>query len=146
MLKNIMRALCSDAGWQVPQADEHGRYAFFLEGDLRFTLSSPDGERLLAHAILLAPEPGPQGPAISPEILASVMTITAGRFSRLRAVTALDPETGSLVLYRLISLKDNGQDDIKDFVESFLNELAFWKAQPLVTSPRGPTESFFSRP
>jgi hypothetical protein len=62
------------------------------------------------------------------------MRITTARFARLRAVTSLDPESGVLELYAFapgnISEGEQG-----DFVESFLNELAFWKAQPVLRGP-----------
>ena len=131
MLHSAVRSICSRAGWKEPQADEKGVYAFALEGGLSFTLSSPDGERLLARSALLIPKAGQE---ITRETLTAVMRITAARFARLKAVTALNPETGELELYAFAGLgnADAGAQEI--FMKDFLNELSFWKAQPALAA------------
>jgi hypothetical protein len=126
MLQSAIQSVCSRAGWKEPPADGNGFYAFHLEGGLSFTLSSPDGERLLARSTLLAPEAGGD---IAGETLAAIMRITAARFARLKAVTALNPETGELELYAFTGLRGNEAGARETFVEDFLNELSFWKAQ-----------------
>jgi hypothetical protein len=125
MLHSAVRSICARAGWKEPKADEKGVYAFDLEDDISFTLSSPDGERLLARSALLAPQAGRD---IAGETLASVMRITAARFKRLKASVALNPETGVLELYALTDPR--GAETPEEFMEKFLNELSFWKAQP----------------
>ena len=127
MFHSAVKSICARAGWKEPQPDEKGAYAFDLDGDLSFTLSSPDGERLLARAALLAPKDGQE---IAGETLAAVIRITAARFTKLKAVTALDPETGTLELYAFTGLRGGNVDAQTAFVEDFLNELSFWKAQP----------------
>ncbi|MDR2488964.1 MAG: hypothetical protein LBD42_05690 [Desulfovibrio sp.] len=127
MLRGTVHSICSRAGWREPAADELGAYAFNLEGDLAFSLSSPDGERLLARALLLAPEPGEAIPA---ETLEVVARITAARFARLRAVPSLSPETGCLELHAFTGLRGSDDEEKMEFVETFCNDLAFWKAQP----------------
>jgi hypothetical protein len=129
MLQEAVRALCLAAGWDEPGDDAGGEYAFHLEGGLDFTLSSPDGARLLVSSVLLAPAAGRE---ISQKAIEDVLTIAAGRFSRLRAIPALEPERDEIVLYDFMPLKN--QDRTQDFVERFLNELAFWKAQPLLSA------------
>ncbi|MDR1946216.1 MAG: CesT family type III secretion system chaperone [Desulfovibrio sp.] len=133
MLQESVRAICAAAGWRIPPADESGAYAFSLEGGPDFTLSSPDGARLLAYTVLLpAPEAGRE---IDPDTLATVMSITAGKFAALRAVPALEPDNGNLALYRFASMKDEGPERLITFMETFLNEAAFWKAQLLAAAP-----------
>ena len=131
MLHSTVRSMCARAGWKEPSADEKGVYAFDLEGDLAFTLSSPDGERLLARSALLVPKAGQE---IAEETLAAVLRITAARFTRLKAVTALDPETGELELYAFTGLRDADADTQETFMENFLNELSFWKAQAVLSA------------
>jgi hypothetical protein len=132
MLRETVRALCLAAGWDEPEDAAGGEYAFHLEGELDFTLSSPDGARLLVSSVLLAPTVGQE---ISQKAIEDVLTIAAGRFSRLRAIPALEPERNEIVLYDFMPLKN--QDRIQEFVERFLNELAFWKAQPLLSAFAG---------
>ncbi|MCL1889961.1 MAG: CesT family type III secretion system chaperone [Desulfovibrionaceae bacterium] len=112
-------------------ADGKGVYSFDLEGGLSFSLSSPDGERLLARSTLLAPGAGLE---IAGETLATAMRITAARFAKLKAVTALNPETRGLELYAFTSLRDGDAGARETFMEDFLNELSFWKAQPALNS------------
>ncbi|MDR3073987.1 MAG: CesT family type III secretion system chaperone [Deltaproteobacteria bacterium] len=133
MVHETVAAVCAAAGWKIPQADAGGRYAFSLEGadGLAFTLSSPDGDRLLAHSILLAPE---EGRNIDDEIPAFVLGVTSARFSRLRAVPALDLASGALELYSFAEMKEKDVEKLKSFMESFLNDLAFWKAQLRLTA------------
>jgi hypothetical protein len=131
MFHSAVRSICARAGWKEPQADEKNVYAFDLEGSLSFTLSSPDGERLLACAALLTPKAGQE---ITEETLAAVMRTTAARFARLKAVTALDPETGELELYAFTGLRDGNASAYETFMEEFLNELSFWKAQSALSS------------
>ena len=131
MFHSAVRSICVRAGWKEPQADEKGVYAFALEGDLSFTLSSPDGERLMARSALLIPEAGQE---IAGETLAAIMRITAARFARLQAVTFLDPETGSLELYAFTDLRGEDISAQETFMEDFLNELSFWKAQPALAA------------
>ena len=132
MLHNAVRSICARSGWKEPRADERGIYAFSLEGDISVTLSSPDGERLLARSPLLTPQAGQE---IADETLAAAMRIAAARFAKLKAVTCLDPETGKLELYAFIGLRGEDANAQAVFVESFLNELSFWKAQPALRSP-----------
>jgi hypothetical protein len=132
MLHSAVRSICARAGWKEPRTDERDVYAFDLEGDLAFTLSSPDGERLLARAALLVPKAGQE---IAGETLAAVMRVTAARFARLKAVTALDPETGTLELYAFTGLRGGDAGAYETFMEDFLNELSFWKAQPALGVP-----------
>ena len=132
MFHNVVRSICARAGWKEPGANEKGVYAFDLEGDLSFTLSSPDGDRLLARSVLLAPRAEQE---IAVETLAAVMRITAARFSKLKAVTAIDPKTGKLELYAFAGLRDANADTQNVFMEDFLNELSFWRAQPALTAP-----------
>jgi hypothetical protein len=131
MLSQIVRAVCDMAGWSMPRADAGGRYALSLEGGLDFTLSSPDGDRLLIHAVLASPKDERGIPA---DVVSFVLSAAAGRFSRLLAVPALDPHTGTLVLYRFLKMKGQDAEALHHFVETFLNELAFWKAQPRLTA------------
>ncbi|MDR0466501.1 MAG: hypothetical protein LBH94_03995, partial [Deltaproteobacteria bacterium] len=70
------------------------------------------------------------GQDIADETLAAIMRITAARFARLKATTALNPESGELELYAFTGLR--GNDAQETFVEDFLNELSFWKAQPVL--------------
>jgi hypothetical protein len=130
MLHNAVRSICARAGWKERPPDEKGNYPFALEGGIFFTLSSPDGDRLLACSPLLVPEAGQE---IAGETLAAVMRITAARFSRLNAVTSLDPESGRLELYAATSLRGGDAGVLEIFMEGFLNELSFWKAQPALT-------------
>jgi len=132
MLDSAVNSICVRAGWKEPYANEEGVYAFDLEGNLSFTLSSPDGERLLARSALLSPQAGLE---IAGETLAAVMHIFAARFPRLIAVPALDPVSGELELYAFFSLREAEADAPAIFVESFLNELSFWKAQPALSAP-----------
>ena len=132
MFHSAVRSICARAGWKEPRADENGIYAFDLEGDLSFTLSSPDGEYLLARAALLVPEAGQE---IAGETLAEAMRIRAARFAKLKAITSLNPETGQLELYAFTSLRGADIDAQESFVEDFLSELSFWKAQPDLTAP-----------
>jgi hypothetical protein len=127
VLQDAVRSICAQAGWREPAEDEAGAYSFVLEGDLAFSLSSPDAERLLARAPLIVPAPGE---GIADEILEAVVRVTAARFSRLRAVPSLDPATGRLELHVFARLRELNDKEKKDFVEAFCNELAFWKAQP----------------
>ena len=127
MLRSAVQSICLHAGWKEPPVNGTGCYPFDLEGGLSFALSSPDGERLLARAALLVPEAGQE---ITGETLAAVMRITAARFAKLKAVTALNPETGELELYAFTGLRDGNADTREAFMENFLNELSFWKAQP----------------
>ena len=128
MFHSAVRSICAGAGWKMPVADEKGVYTFDLEQDISFTLSSPDQERLLACAVLSSPGAGQE---LAGETLATVMRITAARFARLKAVTALDPETGELRLHAFAPLRGEGADAHETFMENFLNELSFWKAQPV---------------
>jgi hypothetical protein len=132
MFHSAVRSICARAGWKEPKTDDSDGYAFDLEGGLAFTLSSPDGERLLARAALLAPEAGQE---IAGETLAAVMRITAARFAKLKAVTALDPETGALELYAFTGLRGGDAHAHETFMEDFLNELSFWKAQAVLDAP-----------
>jgi len=131
MLHSAVRFICARAGWKEPDVNEKNAYAFDLAGELSFTLSSPDGERLLARSALLTPKAGQK---IAGETLAAVMRITAARFTKLKAVTALDPETEELGLYAFTGLRDVDADTHETFVENFLNELSFWKAQPVLSA------------
>jgi hypothetical protein len=131
MLHGAVEAICARAGWKEPRADGEGVYAFDLEGGLAFSLSSPDGERLLARAALLAPGAGQE---IAGETLAMVMRLTAARFAKLRAVVALNPETGGLELYAFTGLRGGDAGGRETFMEDFLNELSFWKAQPALSA------------
>jgi hypothetical protein len=131
MLLETVRAVCGAAGWSIPPADAEGRYFFSLEGGLDFSLSSPDGDRLLAHAVLAVPT---EDRGLPDDLAAFVLSATAGRFARMRAVPALDPRTGALVLYRFTDLKEKDRVALKKFVEAFLNDLAFWKAQPALAA------------
>jgi hypothetical protein len=130
MLQATVRTICDAAGWKVPAADAGGRYSFSLEDGLDFSLSSPDGDRLFACAVLLTPETGREFPS---EVIARVLGATAARFAGLRAVPALDPQTGALVLYCFTALKRQTGYLLGHFMENFLNDLAFWKAQPWLT-------------
>ena len=132
MLYNAIRSLCARAGWKEPNADEKGVYAFNLEGDYSFTLSSPDGERLLARAALLVPGAGQK---IAGDTLEEVMRITVARFAKLQSVVALDPESGALEIHAFTSLRDAGMDAHETFLANFLNELSFWQAQPALSAP-----------
>ena len=131
MLRNAVQSICSRAGWKEPSADGKGAYSFDLEGGLTFSLSSPDGERLLARSALLAPKAGLE---IAGETLVTVMNITAARYAKFKAVTALNPETGALELYAFTGLRDGDDGAWETFMEDFLNELSFWKAQPALLS------------
>lgn len=131
MFHSAVRSICARAGWKEPEADEREVYAFTLEGDLSFTLSSPDGERLMVRSALLTPGAGQE---IAEETLAAIMRITAARFTRLKAVTGLDPETKALELYALADLRCPDSGAHEAFMEGFLNELSFWKAQPALIS------------
>ena len=132
MFHSAVRSLCARAGWRAPETDERDVYAFDLEGDIAFALSSPDGERLLARAALLTPGAGQE---IAGETLTAILRITAARFARLKAVTALDPETGTLELYAFTELRDAAAGALETFMEGFLNELSFWKAQAVLNAP-----------
>jgi hypothetical protein len=132
MFHSAVRSICVRAGWKEPRMDGKGSYTFVLEGDIAFTLSSPDGERLLARAALLVPGAGQE---TAGETLAAIMRITAARFAKLKAVTALDPETGILELYALTNLRGGDANAHEAFMEDFLNELSFWKAQPVLSDP-----------
>jgi hypothetical protein len=136
MFHQAVRSICSSAGWKEPQADENGVYAFTLEGDMAFTLASPDGERLLARAVLLDPQSeanGSAGQEVAADTLKAVMRITAARFAELKAVPALNQKTQELEIYDSIPLRPDGNANAAhiEFVEGFLNDLAFWKAQPV---------------
>ena len=130
MLSKITQAVCAGAGWKRPEPDARGRYSFELEGNLAFSLASPDGERLLARAALLAPE---EGKEISRDILDAALRIVPARFSKLRAVLYLDEE-GELALHAFTPLRGLEAAQAWEFLEGFLNELAFWKAQPALRS------------
>jgi hypothetical protein len=132
MFHSAVRSICVRAGWKEPPADASDVYAFDLEGDLAFTLASPDGDRLLARAALLVPGAGQE---IAGETLAAILRVTAARFARLKAVTALDPATGTLELYAFTGLRDGDAGARATFMEDFLNELSFWKAQPALGAP-----------
>ena len=132
MLRSAVQSICSRAGWKEPPVDDKGLYAFDLEGGLSFSLSSPDGERLLARSTLLSPEAGQE---IAGETLATIMRIIGARFAKLKAVTALNPETGALEIYAFTGLRDGDAGAQETFMEDFLNEVSFWKAQPALNSP-----------
>ena len=138
MFHSAVQSICSRAGWKKPRADAQGVYAFAMEGGYSFTLSSPDGERLLARSALLVPG---ERQEIAGETLAAVMRVTTARFAKLKAVTALDPETGELELYAFAGLRGHDAGTHETFMEDFLNELSFWKAQP----PLSAQTAFISR-
>ena len=129
MFHNAVQSICSRAGWKKPRVNAEGVYSFDMEGGYSFTLSSPDGERLLARSALLVPG---ERQEIAGETLAAVMRITTARFAKLKAVTALEPGTGALELYAFTGLRGNDTGTQETFMEDFLNELSFWKAQPLL--------------
>ena len=122
----IIQSICARAGWKTPAPDAKGLYAFELEDNISFSLASPDGERLLARAALLTTE---EGKEISRDTLESILRIVPARFSRLRAVPYLEEE-GGLALHAFTPLRGLENDKAWEFLEGFLNELAFWKAQP----------------
>ena len=130
MFHSVVRSICARAGWKEPLADDKGIYSFALEGDLSFTLSSPDGECLLARAALLVPDAGQE---IAGETLADVMRITAARFAKLNAISSLDPETGQLELYAFTALRGGDIGAQESFMEDFLSDLSFWKLQPALS-------------
>jgi hypothetical protein len=132
MFHSAVRSICVRAGWKEPRTDERGVYSFDLEGDLAFTLSSPDGERLLARAALLVPGAGQE---IAGETLAAILRVAAARFARLKSVAALDPATGTLELYAFTGLRGGDEGASAAFMEDFLNDLSFWKAQPVLGAP-----------
>ena len=140
MLDKAVQVVCARAGWRVPPADDKKGYSFSLEGGISFSLSSPDCDRLLARSTLLAPAAGQE---LSADTLEAVMRITPARFARLAAVTSLDPESGALELHAFAP-GNMTEEEQGDFVEDFLNELAFWKAQPVLRGPENPGSSLFS--
>ncbi|MDR2503645.1 MAG: CesT family type III secretion system chaperone [Deltaproteobacteria bacterium] len=133
MFKNAVHSICAAAGWKEPQADGQGRYAFSLEGGLDFTLSSPDGMRLLALAPLLVADDGLDIPI---ETLEEVLLTASARFARMRSVLSLEEDTGRLTLHAFFALRDAGDKKPVEFMEAFLNDLAFWKAQPALSARR----------
>ena len=135
-LLHAAAALAEAAGWDVPQADAEGIFRFSLEGELEFSLFSPDGRTgILLGSLGQAPDCStPQGAAELDRLAA----LSAGVLKDRLSVLSLS-ESDLLELHRSFPL--HPADGIKAHAKDFLNDLAWWKRQVQNHSSRPAADS-----
>ena len=124
-LENAVARIVQAAGWQKPAANAAGVYNFTLQGDLDFSLFSPDGGN---NVILTSPVQSLPEDNRAQEALLQALAQRAVLAARTRRSTLALYED-KLIVQQRIQSKTIPLNDIPQIAESFLNDVAWWRAQ-----------------
>ena len=119
-LQQTADILTRAAGWTNATPDEEGIFHFSLEGELDFSLFSPENRTgILFSSLGKTPE--------SDEELKRLAALAAGCLKKRRSVFSIGEH--GLELHRAFSLAEASEDVLLLEVRDFLNDLAWWKRQ-----------------
>ena len=124
-LQQIADIITNAAGWKRAEPDSEGVFRFSLEGDLDFSLLSPENRT----AVLLADlGPAPEaGTMEGNDRLKRLAALAAGALKKRRSSFAIAGQR--LELSRTFPMQTTSELEISPLVRDFLNDLAWWKAQ-----------------
>ncbi|MBP3729943.1 MAG: type III secretion system chaperone, partial [Mailhella sp.] len=125
-LEHTAQAIANAAGWKKPQPDSEGNFSFSLEGDLDFTLLSPDGKTGVFLA-RLAEAPDATSPQGSAE-LERIAALAAGVLRSRTSVVSIS-EQNILELHHSFPLQKASENDVLAHARDFINDFSWWKKQ-----------------
>lgn len=124
-LQQLADIITRAAGWKNAVPDEHGIFRFSLEGDLDFSLLTPENRTAVLLADLgIAPE---RGSAPEEETLLRLASLAASSLKKRRSSLSL--ANGRIELHRALPITLNDEYELRTEVRDFLNDLAWWKKQ-----------------
>jgi len=125
-LQQIADIITRAAGWKQAQPDAEGVFRFALEGELDFSLLSPENRTaVLLSDLGQAPDhASPQGD----EELRRLASLAAASLKKRRSTIAIS-EGGRIELQRSFPMMEAGEPHIRTEVRDFLNDLAWWQKQ-----------------
>ena len=126
LLEKAAQSIAEAAGWKKPHAAADGSFSFSLEGNLDFTMLSPDGKTgiLLAQ---LGEAPEVQSPQEGAD-LERIASLAAGVLRSRNSVLSISDQN-ILELHRSFSLRESQGPQMLGIARDFLNDFAWWKKQ-----------------
>jgi hypothetical protein len=124
-LDSAASAIADAAGWKPPKADEQGVYAFHLRGELDMRMFSPDGGNTAILWSAVQTLPGEEHTREELLLACAQRAVAACKERK----TALVLEKDTLILQRVIKVKETPFEEVPGIAESFLNDLEWWKKQ-----------------
>ena len=123
-LDKAAATVATAAGWRQPEPDAQGRYCFTLRGGLNLAMFSPDGNAVILRAEVQA-LPGEEIPREN--LLRAQAKLAVAEFKERKSILALEGDV--LILHRVVFAKDTPLENMSAIVETFLNDLDWWKKQ-----------------
>lgn len=135
--EEMIAVFCGRLRIGLPAPDEKGRYTFVI--DDAFTVHFLPGGR---SEIILTGAPGrvPGQDGEAEALLRRLLKINLARMRVQSGVLSME-ESGEIVLHRAVSMAAVTPGDFEGILESFVNEMAFWRhamresAGPAMPSP-----------
>ncbi len=123
-LDNAATLVATAAGWRAPKPDAGGRYHFALRGGLGLTMFSPDGNAIILRAEVqtLPAEESPRENMLRAQAKLAVAALKERR-------TTLALEGDVIILHRVVPDRETPVERMPAIVETFLNDLDWWKKQ-----------------
>jgi hypothetical protein len=123
MIQRWMEQVCSQAGWAIPAKNTDNVYRFRLEPDIIVDASSPDERTLILGAKVTSLDGFNRD-----DMLKKTATAVLPRTFKDSATISFDPAGQDLFLHCVITLGALRVSDFSGVMESFLNDLAFYRS------------------
>lgn len=134
MLKNIVNEISKGLKLPIPEPGEDDEYTFTFDEVLEVDILSLGKNSFILSAYVSEALP------FSPEtenLLKNILQLNFSRLKEYEEVLTWDPDFGSILLFKEIPFFELSTKPILSQLETFLNNLEFWKnaiTQPTTTS------------
>lgn len=113
------------AGWKNASPDSDGTFRFSLEGGLDFEMFSPENKTGILFAVIKEIQEG--GVPLTDDELQRLGALAAGSLKKRCSICSLGKQ--GIELYKTFPLQETSEQTLITEVQSFLNDLAWWKQQ-----------------
>ncbi|MBI9092602.1 MAG: type III secretion system chaperone [Desulfobacterium sp.] len=123
MIEHWIQSVCSQAGWTLPSKNIDDKYRFRLEPDIIIDASSPDERTLVLEAEIATLSRFDRD-----EKVKKAATAVLPRVFKDSATLGMDMANQRLHLHRVVTLGALRASDFTNVMESFINDLAFYRS------------------
>lgn len=120
MLQTVINTLCSHAKWKMSQQNAQGKYCFFLDNNVEFSLFSPNGQDCIFLVKIAAVPQGNEGENFIQNIAAKA----AGMYKKKKSILSIQENT--VYLHRIILKQDMAEEQILQTAKEILNDADIW--------------------
>lgn len=134
--------LTNRLGLQGMEAEPEGHFEFHFDGTLILNILAEGRNRLLLFSPVCSIPQDDRHAA--DQQLKKMMKRNLGKLAESREMLAYEADKNQVVMYRRVETDNLTPDGFEEVVETYLNNLEFWKATPTqVSSYRPPMNMFF---